>query len=520
LPAGTALKLTPFELNRAFALVERSGGSDFFPAPFEIRALRAAWPSVRAVLASTDLRAYVPAPFVSLMAPKHNYTVRVALLPDPIDLIIFTAVVLRLAKPIQRRRDRYQEQRVFSYRFSARRPRAVGGPVYSDYPAFLRVAQRKAARATAVGAADIADFFPRVYLHRLENSLVALSGDGPATQVLMGMLTRWSGGTSYGIPVGLRASNLIAEALLVEVDEFLLSRGIDFIRYVDDYTFFGASEADCSRALYHLGSRLADTQGLSLNDSKTRVYSPQQFMARLNAPQTVQRRSRADLLRTIQRGDPYAEIDEQTLTPVQRRVIRNINAKKLLEDALDQEPADLSTIRFVLKFLSSLRRPELVSPVLENLDRLLPVSESVARFLDVFDNLPPERVQEIAGELVRFIGRAFVPDFQLIWLLEPFSHSSAWNHLDAMRALATDHAHPMVRRQAILALGAAGDRSALLDIKSRWHGASPWEARSILFACRGLPKDERDALYRLARPRGQSVADALLRAVLDHARTA
>ena len=70
----------------------------------------------------------------------------------------------------------------------------------------------------------------------------------------------WSSGTSYGIPVGPHFSHLFAEVTLHEVDTFLISQKIDFIRYVDDYLFFGSTEDQCLRALFLLGSRLQETR--------------------------------------------------------------------------------------------------------------------------------------------------------------------------------------------------------------------------------------------------------------------
>jgi hypothetical protein len=87
----------------------------------------------------------------------------------------------------------------------------------------------------------------------------------------MRMLEEWSHGISYGIPTGPRASNFLAEALLIEVDEYLISYKVKFVRFNDDYVIFGDSEEEVVGALHHLGESLNLTQGLSLNSAKTRV---------------------------------------------------------------------------------------------------------------------------------------------------------------------------------------------------------------------------------------------------------
>jgi hypothetical protein len=291
----------------------------------------------------------------------------------------------------------------------------------SDWEGYALAAKDGAEHTSAVAVADIADFFPRIYLHRLENSLADLSGDPLATRAIMQFLKEWGDGTSYGIPVGLRASNLIAEALLVEVDEYLLSEGAHFIRYADDYIFFGAGEAECGAALFRLGSRLFITQGLTLNDSKTRTWDSDEFLKRRAAPPSHDMEIRDEIIADVLGGDPYAVVNLVDLTPAQQAKVAEVDAQAWLEAALSEEPADLPTIRFVLNFLSALRRPELVEPVIANLPRLLAVSDAVARFLSVFPDLDSQTARGIGDRILQFVQHGeFVPDYQAIWLLEPF----------------------------------------------------------------------------------------------------
>jgi len=50
------------------------------------------------------------------------------------------------------------------------------------------------------------------------------------------------GKISYGVPVGPLASRLLGEATLIDVDAALALQGFDFVRWVDDFTFFCKSE--------------------------------------------------------------------------------------------------------------------------------------------------------------------------------------------------------------------------------------------------------------------------------------
>jgi hypothetical protein len=313
----------------------------------------------------------------------------------------------------------------------------------------------------------------------------------------MRLLEGWSHGTSYGVPVGPSVSNLLAEALLVEVDEYVLSTGVEYLRYVDDYVLLTHSEPECLAALHALGTRLLQSEGLTLNTAKTRVWQAKEFVMRRLAPESKSRTEiRRRIVDEVFGGDIYADVEYADLTDEQRLSVDSIDARAWLDESLAEEPADLDTVRFVLNFLSAFRRPELIDPVVESLPRLFAVSEAVARFFSVLDRVDSRQQAQIGERLMSYLLTAqYVPDYQAMWLLDPFTKAPTWNSLDACRRLARNHRHALVRRHAVLALGMAGDRSALLDTKLAFEGMGEWEARAAVFACRSLPRDEREAFY-------------------------
>jgi len=456
-----------------------------------------------------------------LMTPKQKYTVRPATLLDPIDTILFTGLVFRVAPLIEQKRSLITDDRVFSFRFkqidAGRR-----FTLESDWDGFVHAIKARDPRYKMVAKADIVDFFPRIYLHRLKNAIASICGREQEKEAIMKFLETWSRGTSYGIPVGPLASNLLAEALLVEVDEYLLSINADFVRHIDDYIIFGNTEADCIRFLFQLGARLHQTQGLSLNMAKTKPMMLHDLVLDLIKPEDSDRGLRQKIIETVFSGDPYAIVDYEKLSAEQKKMIDKLNVKETIEGALRLDIADLGGIKFVLNVLSALRRPDLVEIVLENLDRLFPVSDAVARFLNVFDKVEEADRLQIGKKILEYLqGAQYVPDFQFLWLLEPFAVSEKWNHLKSLRNIAREHRNRMIRRQAILSLGMIGDRSALLDVKSALQDTSDWEWRAIVFACRKLPEDERDAFYRSIRiGRQWNINTILPKAVLEYGKIA
>ncbi len=309
----------------------------------------------------------------------------------------------------------------------------------------------------------------------------------------------------------------------MEVDEYLLSCDVKFIRWVDDYLIFGNSEHDVVSGLYQLGSRLNQTQGLSLNSAKTRLRRSEEYRENvlMNTDPTAELRNK--IIDVVFGGDPYAEIDYQSLTNEEKKAIDAVDAAAILEDALKGDIVDLKSVKFVLTVLSAFRRPDLVGPVLDNLHRLLPVADNVAMFLDCLDQVDEAGHPEIGKRVISYLTSGhFVPDFQRIWLLDPFTKSKNWNNLVEIRKFARDDKNRFVRRQAILALRQAGARSALLDAKSSLDDSRDWEQRAILYACSKLPKDECEAIVNHAGGHGGiwTIHDCLKKSVLLYVKKA
>lgn len=513
-----SVKLTVQELDSALAFVREHGASEFFPHPTELQALEACWDKVRPVLESVNLLCYEPQLAFELIAPKTRYTVRPAHLLDPVDTLLLAGLLARLAPAIEQARSPLSDGIVFSFRASSEKRRPFF--LRTDFDGYQKKLKEKTRAAGFVASADIVDFFPRIYLHRLRNAVHDITQRPYETSALMRFLDAWSHGTSYGVPTGPTVSNLLAEALLIEVDQFLNSHQLNFVRNVDDYFIFGDTEPECSKALYLLGSRLQESQGLSLNMAKTGVMSTQQFRTEVLRAKDPDTALRNKIRAKVFHGNPYAQVDYDELTYEQKSIVDKVDARRMLEKALEGDAVDLSAVRFVLNLLTAFKRPDLVDPVLENLNRLAPVSSSVARFLNVFDQVESADRVRIGQRLLEYVRQgAFVPDYQTIWLLEPFTQSERWDNLADLRVIAREHRNKFVRRQAILALGQIGDRSALLDLKGRFDDTADWERRAILFACRKLPPDERDAFYSQLRVSGAwRISNLVTKALVAYSR--
>jgi hypothetical protein len=168
--------------------------------------------------------------------------------------------------------------------FSFRSEKASGDMLYTSKPGYreFRDRQRRKIQVASikfVGVADIADFYPRIYQHRLKNALEAATSNSQrdVIRVLEKLLLRFSGGPSYGIPVGPAASRLLGEAVLIDVDSALRAAGVDFLRFVDDFVIFGSKYEMVESALHFLGETLFVQHGLTLQTAKTHIFTDDDF---------------------------------------------------------------------------------------------------------------------------------------------------------------------------------------------------------------------------------------------------
>lgn len=239
---------------------------------------------------------------------------------------------------------------------------------------------------------DIADFYPRIYQHRLQNSIDAAATSQRAKDVarILGkkLLPGFSDGASYGIPVGPYASRLLAECLLIDVDNAMTAENFSFTRWVDDYSVFCRSDSEAQRALRFLGSWLYDKHGLTLQTGKTKVLTTDIFIDSHLKTHEERMNERSELLQELgEISHSYDDTDLDETITISDPEIRSLFA--LLEEAIaDEDAIEYEMVAFVLDKLSNAEiedddewQTSLVDRILSNLDRLYPISDSLCKFL-------------------------------------------------------------------------------------------------------------------------------------------
>jgi hypothetical protein len=492
------LKLDAAALDSALDAVKRHGYGDFFPEPPEFGLVQANWSEIRAFLADIDLDTYEGYDRITTFAPKSRLNIRRVMLLHPFDLLMYTALALALRDDVNAARLPRRLRRLFSYRADD----VSGGLLYDESPSyadFKQAVTRRAKRSASgvVGITDIADFYPRIYQHRLINALQAAAG--PEKQdyirVLEKMLGRFSEGASYGIPIGPPASRLLGEAALIDVDGTLMSYGIDFIRFTDDFVIFSRTPEEAEYGIRILGETLFQNHGLTLQTAKTKVLPIDEYVEFYLTPHTEKEAARRKLLEVVGEYDaavPYDQLDID-----QKREVDALNLAEMLKDALAEgQNVDYREVSFILGRLSALQKPELVPIVLDNLERLYPVAHSVASFFKQFTALNRRTREKVAKALLTPLLDTGRPpsEYYCIWVLSLFHDHSDWNHSQDLLRIFRETSSDTVRRFAALALATSGTRSEAIQTPKHLGCGSSLSRTAILLATAKMGSDERKYL--------------------------
>ena len=161
-------------------------------------------------------------PIQYLLTPKNRFVFdyRKAAIVDPSCIAKYVAMVLMAASEIEKNRINTSEKIVFSFRF-----RPDGANIFDqtiNYNSWKKEIKELANNSgcSYVVQCDIAAFYDRINIHRIESTLISIGVDNSLVKNINNLLLFWSKKDSYGIPVGNVASRILAEAALIDIDQY------------------------------------------------------------------------------------------------------------------------------------------------------------------------------------------------------------------------------------------------------------------------------------------------------------
>ena len=510
-------------LNWALAHVEKYGDTDVFPTPFEYTAIRHDWPTLRPFLAQQNVLEWTARPQRFLLSPKARYGFRIITQLDPLDSLLFLATVRELSSAIEEKRVPKDEGIVHSYRAA---PTKDGRLFDSEigYRTFLAASRQILDSDPCIShvvVTDIADFYSRIYHHRLEGALDVSTDKVNHVKAVMHLLSGWNTTETFGIPVGNAGSRLLAELTLTDVDEGLLAAGVKFVRFNDDYRIFVRNHAEGYRTLAFLAESLYRNHGLTLQQQKTRILSRDDFRHGLLSSMMERevdslREKFNQLLDELDLEHSYKTIEYQELTEQQKELVDSLNLQELVREQLRATETDLPLVRFLLRRMGQLGDGTVLGELLEGLDALHPVFPDIVKYIERLVLLEPEKRPTIAKRLLGVYTESIVSDlaYHRLWCLHLFGQMGGWKVGSRLPGLYGKAEDDTSRRELILAMGRAGRRHWF---QSQWRSLSdfaPWPRRAVLAAASCMAPDSRKHWYGAV----ESQLDPLERAVAKWAR--
>ena len=531
----------PQSLDYALAHLTSRGDTDILPPAFELAAIEQYWADVREELSNLDLSDYVVRPARTFLSPKKGLGFRIATQLDPLDCILITAIVYEIGEDIESSRVSVSEEIVHSYRYAPTPEGQLYSPDYSFRTFRQKSLELAAARDGFVLMTDIADFYQRIYFHRLENALSMAVSSLVHRRAICRMIKAWNQSVSYGLPVGPAIFQLLAELTIDDVDQSLLGNGIEFCRYSDDYRIVVDSEREAREACAAIAEVLLRNHGLTIQESKTEILSTDEFCSRFKKAESDAARAAlgakfSELLSQLQKTEPevhelhlsradewdeseeseeweesgewglsfddYLTVDFMELSEDLQDVVDSLDLWGVLEEQLSSDRAiDISLTSFVLRRIAELCLQDEEGILLKDLRRLYPLFSQVIEALAVQYPDDVDRRRDLGNALLDLFGSDVVGHipYHRAWILRAFSDDS-WGDANRLARLYDQYPDDLTRPALLEAMGNAQLAYWFRSRKAGVAGLPSWEQRAFLAGARCLPTDEADHWYRSVIP--------------------
>jgi hypothetical protein len=484
-------------IDSALKNIAKHGDTDIFPFPFETHIFFDRFEDSKQLLQDIHdkfddyLSLYPPTTIETLT--QISYTgFRWATQIEPFWNAYYLALVISLVEQIENSRIPVSEKTVFSYRYEWDESAAklFKDITWKDYR-FHSLDQSKTCEY--VISTDVADFYPRINHHRIENALNRLPSCGDIPMRIMKLLTNFSKTASYGLPIGGPASRILAELALVPVDEHLFRRRIKFTRYADDYCIFCDSKSDAYKILVLLSEKLFN-EGLILQKNKTRVITSKEFRSTSGLLDPRNRKNgiteEQKLLNISIRFDPYsptAEEDYEKLKSAVNEVdIIGILGREVAKTALDMTVSKQAIN--AIKALEPFAREGAVRTILgtENLEVLSPVFVTIMRTVrSVYNDLGDEGkdfVDNSLTDIYEHFQHILSVELNLSYFIQALSVKHSQRKEEILVELFDKQTSLLIRRQIILTMANWKCFYWISDIKQKYSGLSEWEKRCFILA--------------------------------------
>jgi len=268
----------------------------------------------------------------------------------------------------------------------------------------------------------------------------------------------------------------------------LRTKEINFCRFVDDYHIFAQTEEELYSDLLYLSKILIENEGLSLQKSKTRIITTEEFIQTsiVNAEES---QNAKNIFAISLKYDPYSLTAEEDYEKLKEE-IEKLDILTVLSQELNKTRVHTNLMKRVitsLKYLELSKIENAVNALLDNIDILFPVLPNLMiLFESVFDKLTPEtqnKMQDLIRELINKSSYLMKIELNITYALRILSKIySDENEITILKVFDSTESL-LIRRDIILIMSKWNATHWISDIKNRYSSMTVWEKRSFILAC-------------------------------------
>lgn len=459
--------------------------SDFFPKSENYKALWYSWDEVKKELSSTNVtKMLFKSPTTSTSTkPKGGF--RVVQQLGAIETLIYTSLACTVAEAIENKRIPRTDNVACSYRIEI-----DNGSFFSNgngFQDFIDKSQELASEFSYILYTDITDFYNQIYLHRLGNAISHSDHtlDNVAKDVEH-FLSTLNGKTSQGIPVGPAASVVMAEAILLDIDEYLINQDIKHTRYVDDYRIFSNSKEELTSILESLTLYLYKSHRLTIATDKTGIMNSKEYINRVMFNHYEIEKN--EIISRIEVFNPYSDQFEEIDNPF---IDTDHSFKEQIElvsqRILENDYLDLGIARYFIRKSKTYKISKSAEIIFDNFELFLPVVNDVFLYLDrVSDDA---FVNEWENRIITLMNSSFMQrDLVKTWFEWYISRNKKLLSIKKVSQFVFTSTSINCQSKAAIELGKI---SWIRDKKSDITKFNDEDRLAIIRAAQILPKDER-----------------------------
>ena len=501
---------------------------DTFSRPFELDCLKdecfseKVCDAIKMQINHFDMHTIKIEPINHVLVPKKElFDYRGAALMHPMDTILYLSLVLTYADKIEKKRIPAERNIVFSYRFN---PDSKTGILFDPEYSYRTFRDHSVPENNNILlSCDVSNYFDRCNIHRLESTLLSLYPKDrrykDRVRKTISLLMFWTNKDSYGLPVGGHASRILAEAAFISIDEYLMSKDIRFLRFVDDYKIFPPNIEMAHYWINLLVKRLR-LDGLSINSNKTKIseisdtkkisnrvansFNKNKLPQKINSNMliagytgNIPTKYRALSQKQFQElGDEVAEIFEQT--------------KKNISNEAIVYPKDIRKFLQIIDAKALYKEIKIYKQIITKMPQIIPY------FVDFIikkkEHFKPKMLAEINKYFCDFLSRDNIPEYIAVAVIKVIRSYGGDNN----RKLLLEKFFGLSRNSGIY-LGRvildffisnkdykdiSLNRGEAIDMRSCYENANAWEQRAIIkIVSHALPQQEKAAWLRNIKPR-------------------